>query len=310
MRTFPTLTTGLIFLNAMVYVFCMNTGAYDTAIYKFSLMPGYFQSSAFFTSMFMHADYWHIFFNMLFFLFFGLQVEDDLGPLAFLVFYLVSGICGSAAHYYFTIVDGNGMVPTVGASGAVMGVIGGYLVLIPSNLARSFQRFGCLSKIAVFLLTPLGLKSIWGDITAVMQPPSFGEGGGGVAHWAHIGGFFGGAFLGLSMRPFLRTHKEVEAIRVAGPRKWATTGTEEDNEENQSEETEGGPIWVNWQAAERIALEGGFPPKIAELVQAQDMGQLLPLLERMLGHWVGKGDALQIKKIQHLLSVLGHKQSR
>jgi len=151
------------------------------------------------TSMFLHADVMHIAFNMLFLWVFGNNIEDRLGRLRFLPFYL---LCGIAAGVAQSLVDPSGAVPLIGASGAISGVLGAYLVLYP--------RVRIWTVVLPFFFLPFRLPAwIWLIIYFVLQIAYLGgsatAGGGGVAYMAHIGGFVAGAALIL---PFLAGRRD------------------------------------------------------------------------------------------------------
>ena len=143
------------------------------------------------TSMFLHGSWMHLIFNMLYFWVFGNNIEDSMGSARFLVFYLVCGLAASAAHI---LVDPGSPVPTVGASGAISGVMGAYLVLYPSIRVRMFIPPFFVIRIRAWLVL---LWWIFGQILSGlpelmrMRP----EVSSGVAFWAHVGGFVAGLIL-------------------------------------------------------------------------------------------------------------------
>lgn len=140
-----------------------------------------------FTSMFMHGGFLHIAGNMLYLWIFGNNIEDALGHVKFFLFYIGCGVAAALAHIVANI---NSVIPTVGASGAIAGVLGAYLYLYPGNTVRTLVLLGffwtwidvpAVLVLGVWFLTQLlGLGSTGG-----MQ-------GGGVAYWAHVGGFVAG----------------------------------------------------------------------------------------------------------------------
>lgn len=144
-----------------------------------------------FTSMFMHGSLAHIGFNMLYLWIFGNNIEDALGHIKFLLFYLACGVLAALAHIYS---DPNSTIPTVGASGAIAGVLGGYLILYPKNRVRTLIMLGFFWDFveipAVFVLGSWFVIQIVSGLfgAAGMQ-------GGGVAYWAHVGGFVAGMVL-------------------------------------------------------------------------------------------------------------------
>jgi membrane associated rhomboid family serine protease len=157
-------------------------------------------------SMFMHGGFMHLFGNMLFLWIFGDNVEDDLGHGRYASFYLVTGLAASLAHVVSTFVVGdNPYIPSLGASGAISGVMGGYLVLHPHRRVRVIMLrivTEVPAYVAVGLWFVLQLISAFGVIG---QGP---QAGGGVAFMAHIGGFVAGVVLvklfGVGSRPAVR----------------------------------------------------------------------------------------------------------
>jgi len=137
-------------------------------------------------SMFMHASWLHIGGNMLYLWIFGDNIEDRIGHAKFLVFYLVCGLAASAAHIMFAT---DSMIPSLGASGAIAGVLGAYLVLFPKRSVRVLLGRQIVSMPAFIVLGLWILLQIFSQISVV------GGQGGGVAYMAHIGGFVAGLVL-------------------------------------------------------------------------------------------------------------------
>jgi membrane associated rhomboid family serine protease len=149
------------------------------------------------TSMFMHGGWLHLIGNMWFLWLFGNNIEDSTGRIRFLLFYLLCGLAGSAAHVWATAGTDAAYIPTVGASGAISGVMGAYLVLYPRvRIDTLFVIFIIVKVIPIpawlILLQWIGLQLLYGSMDT-------GAGGGGVAFWAHIGGFVAGVLL---VKPF------------------------------------------------------------------------------------------------------------
>ena len=145
------------------------------------------------TSMFMHAGWAHIGGNMLFLWIFGDNVEHRVGPVRFLLFYLVAGVIASLAQI---LVDPTSPVPTLGASGAISGVLGAYLVLYPVNRVTVWAWF-------IFTVPALVVIGIWIVLQFVNGFGAFAvsqETSDGVAYLAHIGGFVVGVLVGLFVR--------------------------------------------------------------------------------------------------------------
>jgi membrane associated rhomboid family serine protease len=141
-----------------------------------------------FTCLFLHGSWWHLLGNMLYLWIFGSNIEDRLGPLLFIVFYLGTGVVGNLTHTFFD----PGFVPLIGASGAVSGIMGAYILLFP--------------RTRILAIVPIGFyPSTWSlpawvflGFYFLMQnlfPAAFGAAAGNVAYWAHIGGFLSGLAL-------------------------------------------------------------------------------------------------------------------
>jgi membrane associated rhomboid family serine protease len=147
------------------------------------------------TSMFMHGGWFHLLGNMWFLWIFGNNVEDSMGHLRFVLFYL---LCGLAAAALQTFADTSSIVPMVGASGAIGGVMGAYVLLYPRVQVHMLLILGFyITTIAVPAIFMLGY---WFVVQLVSGYFSIGAEGGGVAFWAHVGGFVAGALLVLVFR--------------------------------------------------------------------------------------------------------------
>jgi membrane associated rhomboid family serine protease len=140
------------------------------------------------TSMFLHGGWLHLLFNMHFLWIFGNNVEDFLGPVRFLLFYLTVGVLGLATH---VSIGPNSLVPTVGASGAISGMLGAYLVLYPRARVTSLLFLGIFIQ---FLEVPAVLLiGVWIGMQILGGVIGLGFlNSGGIAYWAHIGGFAAG----------------------------------------------------------------------------------------------------------------------
>jgi membrane associated rhomboid family serine protease len=178
-------------------------GAYPSpsignVIGKFGLVPALIlngdQIYTFFTSMFLHADLIHLGGNMLFLYVFGDNVEDTFGHVRYLLFYLVSGIGASSLHIFAALSLGGSAIPTIGASGAIAGVLGAYFVLFPRSKILTLIFLFWITIVAIPAVVFLGLwfvyQFLYGSIGA----------GGGVAYWAHVGGFVTGIVFGVAWR--------------------------------------------------------------------------------------------------------------
>lgn len=160
-------------------------------------MPGLPAEVTLFTSMFLHGGWMHLIGNMLYLWIFGNNVEDALGHLRFILFYLA---CGVAAALAQGIADPSSAVPMIGASGAIAGVLGAYLLLYPRAQVLVLLPLGVFTQL--IRIPAMAVLGFWFLLQFVQQAlvPASEEGQGGVAYWAHIGGFVAGAILILVMR--------------------------------------------------------------------------------------------------------------
>lgn len=201
-------------INILVFVFLQGLGGNDAFSYAFSLVPKEITTGIditapqiinvggqsgqiphfatplpvyfnFLSSMFMHGDFMHIFGNMMFLFIFGDNLENLLGHIRFAIFYIV---CGFAAAFAQIFMDGNSIIPMLGASGAISGVLGGYLLLFPQRQVRAII-FNFLTTVPAFVA--LGIWIVFQIIQGYFSNPEQG----GVAYAAHIGGFIAGLAL-------------------------------------------------------------------------------------------------------------------
>jgi membrane associated rhomboid family serine protease len=197
-RTIPVITWLLVLTN--LFVFLLELAGGDSFIALWSFNPARFSQDpvgnfiTIFTSMFVHAGWMHLLGNMLYLIIFGDNVEDRFGHFRFLVFYIICGFIAMLALY---IVAPYLSIPTMGASGAIAGVLGAYLVLYPRRKVRVLVvawivKLPALVVIGSWILVQLlnGLGSI----------NSMADSAGGVAYMAHIGGFAGGFLLSYLFR--------------------------------------------------------------------------------------------------------------
>ncbi len=174
------ITTGVDISGVQVVRDAMgNTGQVP---HYASPLPVYFN---FLSSMFMHGDVMHIFGNMMFLFIFGDNLENLLGHLRYAAFYIVCGFAAAAAQI---MMDPDSIIPMLGASGAISGVLGGYILLFPQRKVRAII-FNFLTTVPAFVA--LGIWIAYQLIVGYLTP----SGTGGVAYAAHIGGFFAGLAL-------------------------------------------------------------------------------------------------------------------
>ena len=199
-RTRPGVTIGLIAVNVLVFLFqaMLSERTAESFVDTFAVVPAHFSLVDVFTSMFVHAGFAHLAGNLLFLWIFGDNVEDRLGHGRFAVFYLV---CGFVAAFAQTALKPDSLIPMVGASGAIAGVMGAYLVLYPhSRVLMLFPLPPIVFELpAVFFL---GFWFVMQFLSGISTLPIFQAGNlsGGVAFWAHVAGFACGLALVIPMR--------------------------------------------------------------------------------------------------------------
>lgn len=213
----PTITYALIAANVLVFLYqlTLNDAALTRFFMTFAVVPkelfqdfallqggrpvGLVDMVPLLTSMFLHGGFMHLAGNMLFLYIFGDNVEDRLGPAAYLGFYVFAGVLASLAHAW----SGPGsMLPSLGASGAIGGVLGAYIIMHPQARITTLVFLGVMISTIripafVFLGIWFAMQSLQG-LAALGAPSTAAE--GGTAWWAHIGGFLAGLALGVVAR--------------------------------------------------------------------------------------------------------------
>lgn len=210
-RRFPVVTLVFIALNVVIFFYQVSSpeglqfhvfrmGAIPYEITHFTSLtdvPRLFPPLTLFTSMFLHGGLLHLLGNMLYLWIFGNNIEDYLGPIRFILFYVIAGLGASLMHILF---HPNSRIPMIGASGAIAGVLGAYLVLFPQARVKTLVFIWIIPVPAFFLL----LIWFFGQIMNIGMS-------GGVAWFAHIGGFL----LGVVMIGYYR-----EKQRRIPPKQW------------------------------------------------------------------------------------------
>ena len=209
-RTTPFVTIGLIVANFIVWFWELSTPGVDVHVFRDGfypcsvegpchLPPGFHALPWFegvFTGMFMHASWEHILGNMLFLWIFGNNIEDVLGHIPFLIWYLAAGVFAMASQTFVTLAFAGpsaASVPNIGASGAIAGVLGAYFVLFPRARVLTLIFFIIQEIPAVWFLGIWFLLQAYTGGFSLLHPQT----GGGVAFFAHIGGFAFGVLTGL-----------------------------------------------------------------------------------------------------------------
>jgi membrane associated rhomboid family serine protease len=217
-RSFPIVTLLLILANVAVFLYqiTLPTRAEEAFIMTYAAVPAKIQLALagrhytmeqalipLFTCLFLHGGWLHIIGNMWFLWIFGANVEDRMGPIAYLLFYLVCGVGSSIAQ---TIFSWGSNVPALGASGAISGVLGAYLVLFPGSQILTLVTLFIIwfrAQIPAFVF--IGLWFLIQFLSGIGSLGAAGaRSGGGVAWWAHVGGFVLGMILAKIFSPSTR----------------------------------------------------------------------------------------------------------
>jgi len=210
-NSFPVFTLLLIAVNTLVFLYEASLGprAQQVLVFQYGMVPTHMEAALthstvpiylaiepIFTSMFLHGGWLHLIGNMWFLWVFGITVEDRMGHAWYLIFYL---LCGLAAGVTHTVVNWNSHLPAIGASGAIAGVMGAYLVLFPR--AKILTLVPLLFFFFFWRLPAIVMIGFWFAIQFFNGVASLGvRDAGDVAWWAHVGGFALGAVIALGMR--------------------------------------------------------------------------------------------------------------
>ena len=215
-RTFPAVTAAIVAINILVFLYqafvliTRGEEGLNAMIQAVALVPGLVTEGqsvvlpfylTFFTAMFVHGGLLHIASNMIYLVVFGDNVEDMMGPVLYVFFYLLCGLAASVAQI---AADPTSMIPNVGASGAIAGVLAGYLLLLPTGTVRILFFLPPFSRIA--RIPALFFISLWFILQIFGGAMSLGStsDSGGVAYWAHVGGFLAGLALAFVYKQIMR----------------------------------------------------------------------------------------------------------
>ena len=203
-RHFPVMTVLIILTNALVFLYQLSLPerSLDAFIAQAGLIPADLTAGMpsaltdLLTSMFLHGGWMHILSNMLYLWIFGDNIEDLMGPIPYLLFYLAAGVVAALAQ---VAAYPSSHVPTIGASGAIAGVLGAYAVLYPRNRIRTLFTLGFFLRMlylpAIIVLGFWFVLQLFSGVAAIGTMAT-----GGVAWFAHIGGFVAGLVLGMVLR--------------------------------------------------------------------------------------------------------------
>jgi membrane associated rhomboid family serine protease len=213
-QIWPFVTYALIAINIAVFVFLQLPSANDAFTYAFSVVPREITQNVdlvgpvalgsrnfielqpgphpiyltILSAMFMHGSWMHLLGNMLYLWIFGDNVEDALGHIKFLLFYLVCGLAATLAHIFSAP---NSLVPSLGASGAIAGVLGGYLMMYPTRRVRVLFWYSIIELPALIVIGAWIAIQLFSSIGSIARTANTG----GVAYWAHVGGVVAGLLL-------------------------------------------------------------------------------------------------------------------
>ena len=198
-KSFPSVTIGIIVLNIVVFILqVLSSGDGQRIVFAYGAIPHNIVSLestqpihpflTIFTSMFMHGGLFHIFGNMLYLWIFGNNIEDRIGHFRFIIFYLFCGIIAAFSH---TLAAADSNVPMIGASGAVSGVLGAYLLLFPYARVHTVIFLGFfVQTVQIPALIVIGFWAIIQVVNGLIAQGALNQ--GGVAWVAHVGGFIAG----------------------------------------------------------------------------------------------------------------------
>jgi len=217
-RSLPIVNVGVITVCALLFIYELALNDFDRLVlfYKYGLIPVEithgvsFNSivetpfpnwATLFTSMFLHSDWMHFLSNMLFLWAFGNSIEDRFGHIRYFVFYLATGLAAAGMQI---ATDTQSQIPIIGASGAIAGVLGAYFLLYPFSRIRTVVIFVFIVFVRIPAIVLIGFWILLQFIGGLGSLDVTGETSGGVAYWAHIGGFIAGltiVFLIQMLRP-------------------------------------------------------------------------------------------------------------
>ncbi len=224
--TKPILTLALIAVNVLVFLYQLSLGPREGRlfVFQFGAIPSVVfgpdrlpagvmvipPALSLVTSMFLHGGWMHLIGNMWYLWIFGNNIEDAMGRTRYLVFYFLSGLAASICHAYFNL---GSKIPSIGASGAISGVLGAYLMLYPRAQVLVLIPLGFFTRL--LYIPAMFVLGFW-FLIQLFSGTLGGAQGGGVAWWAHIGGFIAGmvmvgAFKRREVRFFNPPHRRTEA---------------------------------------------------------------------------------------------------
>jgi membrane associated rhomboid family serine protease len=196
-RTRPVVTISLIAANALMFLYQLQLDqlSLQRLVFNLGVIPAYLSYGDIVTSMFLHGDFLHFIGNMVFLWIFGDNVEDRVGHGGFILFYLATGGMAALAQVF---ANPTSVIPMIGASGAIAGVMGAYFVLYPHS--RILTAVFLIVFLDIVEIPAIFFLGVWFMLQVLHGSISAGVDGGGVAFWAHAGGFAAGLVIGLVLR--------------------------------------------------------------------------------------------------------------
>ncbi len=203
-RIIPYLTYGLIGMNILVFLheYSLSNEQLELFFRLYAVVPRELTANfadewtTLFTSQFLHGGWWHLISNMLFLWVFGNNIEDRLGHVKYLIFYL---LCGALAALCQWFIGMNSGIPSLGASGAISGILGAYIIRFPQARIMSLVFLGFFVTTiripAIILIGIFFLQNVISGLASLQVATNMSVETGGVAYWAHIGGFVFGVIL-------------------------------------------------------------------------------------------------------------------
>jgi membrane associated rhomboid family serine protease len=203
-RITPYFTYGLIGMNVLIFIhqLSLSNAQLNFFFNQYAVVPQQLTTNlavewtTLFTSQFLHGGWWHLISNMVFLWVFGNNIEDRLGHLKYLIFYLTCGALAAACQWFIGM---SSMIPSLGASGAISGVLGAYLIRFPQARVTTLIFLGffvtTISIPAMILIGVFFIQNLISGLASLGTAANMSVETGGVAYWAHIGGFVFGMIL-------------------------------------------------------------------------------------------------------------------
>jgi len=294
---FPLVVIALIVVNGIVFMLEASAPNMEQVFYIYGTIPAVITGKqavegnlgvwTLFTSMFLHGNLWHLVGNMYFLWLFGDNIEWVMGRFRFLLFYLTCGLIAGGVH---VLMSPSSSLPSVGASGAIAGVMGLYLVTYPSarilTLMTFFYYWRVVTVPAAFWLGFWFLFQILGGVMLFGLPET-----GGIAYWAHIGGFVAGILVGIPLR-FRERIIHLGYDGVPSARRRRPSFLLEDTVEHQR-------VTKGFSSAPVYGV-----PELDRLIRQRDYEQAKVLSERMLDEAIRQRNSRMIQVYQNYLDFL------